>query len=163
MKIDKKFFDRYSIDIKELIPQITDSIVTVVGEKYRKLVMQRLQQIQYISAYVNYQDVANDYVFRKRLILRKLEWKFLEKMGIEVSEETRYKVMIDGSEAYEEKQKKELETFFGKPEYDSYGIIYQLDQNGSVDYSQHGIYGARLVNRCAGKVVNLSKFKDTEE
>ena len=96
MSINKAIFDKYSIDINHLTPEIIDTIVEVYGEKHRSTIEERLRSIKVFS-YVRYKDVDYEYLSELNHIREMLGIKFLRELGIEVSQEIEDEVYKDGS------------------------------------------------------------------
>ena len=134
MSINKAIFDKYSIDINHLIPEIIDTIVEVYGEKHRSTIEERLRSIKVFS-YVRYKDVDYEYLSELNHIREMLGIKFLRELGIEVSQEIEDEVYKDGSYYFTEEQKKTLKKFFENNYFykENFVPIFNFDEQALKD------------------------------
>ena len=144
--VDKSIFNKYEINIEDLIPKILDTIVEVYGEKHREVIENRLQSIV-INPYITANDIRNVYNYEENRIQDLLAIEFLKEIGKEVPKEEADKVYKDGTYALNQEHKNILRTFFDWDSIQALGPIFDFDEekfNNANEWQRKNM----IENRC---------------
>lgn len=148
--VDKSIFNKYEINMEDLIPKIEDTIVEIYGEKHREVIKNRLRSIV-INPYITFEDLRSEIGQSKSKKTNELAVEFLKEIGIEIGieigVEEQNKVYKDGTYALNEEHKKILETFFDWYDFRTIGPIFDFDDE-KLDNANNWHRENIMKNRC---------------
>ena len=144
--IGSKVLDRYQINIDDIKPVLTDTIVEVYGEKYRTQIVDRLDNL-YINLYVTASDIRNDYYSKNYHALDMLSVYFLKKLGVEVSKETEDEVYKNGVFRLSDEQKNILYQIFQSQTFSEQGMIFAFNDE-LLNSEQEFVRNKAIQERC---------------